>query len=77
MRKLAEILRLPEIHGLLFCIFFFLIGWPILTIVADKHSETIFIYLFLIWAFSILFLFLISRNLSSENETEEQEKGKR
>jgi len=74
MKKLAEIVRLPEVHGLLFCLFFFLIGWPILTIVADKHNETIFIYLFIVWAFNILFLLLISRNLVSENETDEQDK---
>lgn len=74
MKKIAEIVQLPEFHILLFCLFFFLISWPILTIVADKHNETIFIYLFIVWAFNILFLFLISRNLVSENETEEQDK---
>ena len=65
MKPLANLLREPAFHILLFWFTFVLFNWPFLGMFHWNLPGTLFVYLFLIWGGAIFCLLLISRSCKS------------
>jgi hypothetical protein len=66
MKRLAQLLRQPDFHLLLFCLFVVLTGWPFMAVPGKGGVAGLFVYLLLIWGILILLLFLVNMSLRSD-----------
>lgn len=72
MRKLKNLLRQPEFHAFLFCIYLILICMPFLAFPAKNQAVNMFefdmfIYFFVVWGMVVAVLFLIAKSLKAES----------
>lgn len=82
MKKFRNLLRQPEFHVFLFCMFFVLICLPFLVFPGankpvNMFDENIFYYFFILWGVVIALLFFIVRSLRNDvpAETENEKDG--
>lgn len=77
MGKLKRLFAHSEYHVLLFCLFFFLVTWPFLSIFQDKPPHVLFIYFFVVWIGAIVFLLFTTKkyNEASSVENARSERG--
>ena len=70
MERFRELLKQTEFQVLLFFVYLFLFGWPLVTSAQVRHLELMFVYLFVAWAIAILLLFLVSRSQDDVDDSE-------
>lgn len=61
MNRLKDLLRKTEFHIFLFCFFFLLLNWPLLTLIDNEPPRTVFLYFYLVWQAIVVVLALIAR----------------
>jgi hypothetical protein len=62
MARLKDLLGKTEFHIFLFCLFFLLFNWPLLTILEKTRPPAGFLYLYLTWSALVVVLALIARH---------------
>ena len=75
MENPGNIFKTP-LFFLLFCLFFLMMNWPVITIADREGGATLYFYLYFLWGVIIFTFFLISRFLENESPkdiTDEQE----
>lgn len=75
MARLKGLLRKTEFHLFLFCLFFLLFNWPLLTLMEKPRSPAGFLYLYLTWSVLVVLLAVIARCCrSSSTDSLDQER---
>ena len=68
MKHRKKVMSQAAFHLFLFCLGWFLFGWPILTISSGQSAVSFIYYLFICWAIILCLLFLISRSLRDDDK---------
>jgi hypothetical protein len=66
MQRVHRLLRQTGFHVFAFCLFTFVLIWPILAIPGHRALAKFFAYLFLAWAIMIVMLFVLSNHLDHD-----------
>ena len=75
MARLKDLLRKTEFHLFLFCLFFLLFNWPLLTLFEKTRPPAGFLYLYLTWSALVVLLAVIARHRrSSSGDSADREK---
>jgi hypothetical protein len=66
MENIRNLLQNEGFHKFLFFLAIIIFNWPFLTIIGEKGTESVFIYLYLSWGLIILLLFFIAQSHKTE-----------
>ncbi|MBC2712763.1 MAG: hypothetical protein HGJ94_17770 [Desulfosarcina sp.] len=68
-------MRKTEFHLFLFCLFFLLFNWPLLTLIEKTRPTAGFLYFYLTWSALVVLLAVIARHCRpSSTDSADQEK---
>jgi hypothetical protein len=75
MARLKDLLRKTEFHLFLFCLFFLLFNWPLLTLIEKTRPPAGFLYLYAAWSALVVVLAIIAHHCRpSSTGSADQEK---
>jgi hypothetical protein len=66
MKNLRNLFQNESFHKFLFFIAIIIFNWPFLTVLGEKGTKSVFIYLYLAWGLIVLLLFFIAQSHKAE-----------